>query len=58
MSRHELFVKPDAPKTSWWLCQTREEFWKAHQRELARLKREHKQTGGEMRIIGSVYGKP
>ena len=58
-SRMELFTKPAAPSDSWWLSQqTREAFTEAHARQLERMKRAKIQTGGEARVVGSVYGKP
>jgi hypothetical protein len=57
MEKHQLFTKPEAPKESWWLSQgTREDFQRAHERQLERMKRDGKQTGGEMRVVGTDYG--
>lgn len=58
-SRSALFTKPEAPSRSWWLEQaTREDFQRAHLRELLRMKRDGKQVGGEVRIVGTDWGKP
>lgn len=55
----ELFTKPEPPRESWWLSQqTREEFAAALERQLARMKRDGKQSGGETRIVGTDWGKP
>jgi hypothetical protein len=56
MEKHQLFTKPEAPKESWWTSPRFQGGGPIPEPELERMKRSGRQTGGELRVVGTAYG--